>query len=181
MKKPKKKTGLLRHTLPRPKGVIECDVVLDVGAGIRPFNWYKPKHHVCIEPYEPYCELLEAAQFEVYQMTAVEALDLLMFDRIDAVYLLDVIEHMEKEPALHVLEQAKAMARVQVVIYTPWGFMEQTKDGWGLGGHSWQTHRSGWLPEEFTAADGWTTQSFRPDRHPHPQGLYAIWTNPTQN
>ena len=52
---------LMKHHLPRPPGLSECDTVLDVGAGIRPMNWYAPAEHLCVEPYGPYADRLEAA------------------------------------------------------------------------------------------------------------------------
>jgi hypothetical protein len=38
------------------------------------------------------------------------------------------------------------------MIYTPNGFVPQDEDKWGLGQVEWQTHRSGWTPDDF---DGW--------------------------
>jgi len=170
------------HTLPRPKGLVECGVVLDIGAGIRPMNWYQPKfQHICIEPYIPYCEVLEEKGGDKYQvccLTAEEALRPDNFEGVDAIYLLDVIEHMEKEEALRVLDLARAAAQVQVVVYTPYGFVEQTKDVWGMGGDAWQTHRSGWLPEDFhKRQEGWRTELYH-DLKPgerSPEGFYALW------
>lgn len=140
--------GLARHTAKRPGKLISVDSVLDVGAGVRPMQWYKPARHVCLEPYGPYADRLEAAGYEVRRRTAQEGLE-----DADGIYLLDVIEHMEKDAALAVIEEAKARARVQVVIYTPLGFMEQNEDNWGLGGHEWQTHRSGWLYPDLPGFD----------------------------
>lgn len=180
MKTQEPATTIQAHTLPRPLGLIECDVVLDVGAGIRPMQWYKPERHICVEPYAPYCKILEAAGYEVWEDTAQWVLTKEGM-QVDAVYLLDVIEHMEKEIALSVLRWACKVARVQVVVYTPYGFMKQTEDAWGLGGHSWQTHRSGWLPDEFPK---WRTELFnpgvrqksRPATDPSvAQGFYASW------
>jgi hypothetical protein len=41
-----------------------------------------------------------------------------------------------------------------VVVFTPLGFYRQHYlsgdiDRWGMSGTHWQTHRSGWLPEDF--------------------------------
>ena len=184
------KTEVVVHNLPRPEGLRECAVVLDVGCGIRPMNWYRPtKAHVCVDAYLPYCEILEAAgRFEVHCLMAAAALQPDFFGEVGAVYLLDVIEHMEKDDALRILEMAQEVAQEQVVIYTPYGFMEQTVDAWGLGAHDLQTHRSGWLPDEFTAR-GWRTQLYKPrriqvytDGKPNPQGFYATWdSNSTAN
>lgn len=159
--------GLLVHDLPRPKGLIECDTLIDVGAGIRPMNWYQPKEHICVEPHDQYADRLEKAGYKVLRQTAMEALSVERSGH--AVYLLDVIEHMEKDEALEVIELAKRGA-VQVVVFTPYGFMKQDHDVWGLGGHHWQTHRSGWMPEEFP---GWYTERYG---WPPFEGFYAVWT-----
>ncbi len=50
------------------------------------------------------------------------------------------------------IARARYIATQQVVLYTPYGFVEQTHDEWGLGGEEWQTHRSGWLPKDFPDA-----------------------------
>lgn len=155
--------GLLRHTLREPPGLRSCETVLDVGAGIRPMQWYRPKRHVCIEPYPPYVERLQAAGFEVLPATAHAALRYLWkrSKRFEAVYLLDVIEHMTKADGATVLWLARQVATVQVVIFTPNGFMPQTTDNWGFGGHEWQTHRSGWVASDFA---GWSVS------YPPPKG-----------
>jgi hypothetical protein len=155
---------LITHNLPPPVGLIECKTVLDVGAGIRPMNWYKPSHHICIEPYDRYVDRLRAAGYFVFQETALYALKRL--DTFDAVYLLDVIEHMEKDEGLEVVSLAKEKAHQQVVIFTPWGFMEQEEDAWGLGGDYWQKHRSGWLPEDLPGFECYR----------YAKGFYGVFT-----
>lgn len=159
--------GLIKHDLPRPEGLIECDTALDIGAGVRPMQWYTPRRHICVEPYGPYADRLGSAGYEVLRKTALEALQTPRNGH--AVYLLDVIEHMEKAGAQEVIELAKRGAR-QVVVYTPYGFMEQHHDAWGLGGDHWQLHRCGWHPEEFP---GWWTKRY--GQAPF-EGFYAIWT-----
>lgn len=175
--------GLLVHTLPRPSGLRKCDVVMDVGAGIRPMQWYRPKRHICIEPYLPYCERLRlvAPHLEVHNLTAQQALCRQRFPGVEAVYLLDVIEHMDKGAGWVLLLDATHVAEVQVVIYTPYGFKEQHGDPWGLGGVEWQEHRSGWLPADFAEASpgGWRTELFVPPGALKPEGFFAIWDRPT--
>ena len=83
-----------------------------------------------------------------------------------------MIEHMDKPDAPRVIELAQRAATRQVVIYTPLGFMEQTTDAWGLGGDYWETHRSGWLPEEL---GDWRTETNLP------RGLYSVWEPITRN
>lgn len=137
--------------LPRPERLIEADSVLDIGAGLRPMGWYKPLRHVCVEPHAPYAEMLEAGGYETWRMTAREALRYAGRD-FDAIYLLDVIEHMTKPEGEYVLRIARLRSPEQIIVATPLGFLPQENDAWGLGGEHWQTHRSGWMPSDFP---GW--------------------------
>ena len=166
-------SGLLEHTLERPPGLIECQTVLDVGAGIRPMQWYKPDRHECIEPYKPYVEVLKAAGYIVHHASALTGLRHLVDanEPFEAVYLLDVIEHMEKDEGRRVLALAQEVATIQVVVFTPDGFKPQTTDNWGYEGHYWQTHRSGWTPDDFP---GWALTVFPP----HRSALLALWNAP---
>ena len=128
---------------------------LDIGTGIRPFDRFTYNPHICIEPHWEYVIVLQDKGFIVIQETALVALS--MVGQFDIVLLLDVIEHMEKEEGLLVIEQAKNIGK-QVVVFTPLGFMAQDcskdrQDAWGYQGQDWQTHRSGWVPEDFPGWD----------------------------
>ncbi len=140
------------HGLPAPEGLIEGGVVLDIGAGIIPMNWYKPKRHICVEPHLLYGEQLLAHGYEVWHTTALEALTQAEPGAFDAIYMLDVLEHMPKYVGRRVLTLAKHLRPKQIVIATPEGFHQQDTDEWGLGGEHWQRHRSGWIPQDFP---GW--------------------------
>lgn len=135
--------------LPRPEGLIEVGTVLDIGAGLRPMGWYKPKRHICVEPFEPYASRLHAAGYEVVPLPAISALVRAIQGDVDAIYLLDVIEHMHRLEGEAVLQMAYGLKPKQVVVSTPNGFYPQEHDAWGLGGEYWQRHRSGWTPDDF--------------------------------
>lgn len=45
----------------------------------------------------------------------------------DAVLLIDVIEHLEKDKALILLKEAERIAKEKIIIYTPEGFLEQNE------------------------------------------------------
>lgn len=138
--------------LPRPDGLIEVDTVLDIGPGIRPMGWYKPVRHICAEPHGPYADMLYPAGYEVWRVPALVALANAEPGSIDAIYMLDVIEHMEREEGEEALRLAQALSPKQIVVATPIGFLAQHGDQWGLGGEHWQEHRSGWMPADFP---GW--------------------------
>jgi hypothetical protein len=127
------------------------DCAVDVGPGIRPQDLVWAQRRICIEPYGPYVEWLRSHGYTVVQGKAVDVLSTL--NDVDTVIALDVIEHMERSEGETFIEQALNLAKSQVVIFTPWGFMEQTGDAWGMGGDYWQEHRSGWTPDDFA---GWT-------------------------
>jgi hypothetical protein len=140
------------------------NVVLDIGCGIRPQNFIKPSVQICCEPFDQYIEILQDKiktfydrNFLIIKATWAEAVKLFPPKSVDTVFLVDVIEHLEKEEALALLQATQNIVRHQVAIFTPVGFMPQNhpdgKDAWGLDGGAWQEHKSGWQPEDFD--DSW--------------------------
>jgi len=133
--------------------ILETDVVLEIGPGIRPQYYFKPKVHICIEPHIPYIEKVQKKRDDLIFLQANWRAIYLFHDRVvDSVLAFDVIEHLEKEDGHALLEEAVRVARKQIVIFTPLGFVEQTEDAWNMKGEYWQKHRSGWTPEDF---EGW--------------------------
>lgn len=129
--------------------------VCDVGPGIRPMGIFKPAKHICIEPHGEYADVLEGHGMEILRTDALTGLA--QIPPVDSVFFLDVIEHMEKDEGQRALKLALEKAREQVVVFTPLGyfpqeFKEGQKDAWGYHGAHWQTHRSGWVPEDFDAS-----------------------------
>ncbi|MBN2822697.1 MAG: hypothetical protein JXR33_05835 [Coriobacteriia bacterium] len=114
--------------------------------------------HICFEPYDEYASILssEHSRLIIMQGTWDDAVRIMPPSSIDTVVLLDVIEHLPKDEGRRLLEATVSIARSQVVVFTPLGFMPQgdaeDKDAWGLGGTDWQVHRSGWTPDDF---EGW--------------------------
>ncbi|NHZ48039.1 class I SAM-dependent methyltransferase [Desulfovibrio sp. XJ01] len=135
------------------------DVVLDVGCGIVPMNYFRPALHIMLEPYKEYSDILlerhkDDKSILVLCGKAQETLKCFSDNSVDTVFLLDVIEHFEKHDGFDVLRHLERIARKQVIVFTPLGFMPQhaeagETDGWGLSGVSYQDHLSGWLPEDF--------------------------------
>ena len=135
---------------------VEC--ILDIGPGIRPQGFFRPRIHLCAEPHAEYVRILHDSlrgePVVVLHATGQDVVRLLPDRAVDSVFLLDVIEHMEKKAGAELLAECERVADTQVVIFTPLGFVHQAyepgeADAWGLDGAAWQTHRSGWTPEEF--------------------------------
>lgn len=146
--------------------LLPAHTVLDIGPGIRPQTLVECRVHICVEPFDEYVEILtrEHPELVVLNCTWTEAVDLLGEGSVDTVVLMDVIEHLDKEEGRRLLDATVRIARSQVVIQTPLGFMEQgadeERDAWGLGGVDWQVHRCGWEPDEFPGWDIVTCEEF---------------------
>ncbi len=142
----------------------KVDTVLDIGCGIRPQELIVPKVHICCEPFTQYIEVLQEKiknasdrLYIIMKATCAQATMLFPKKSVDSIFLVDVIEHLPKRKALKLLKKTEEIARRQMAIFSPIGFMPQShpdgKDAWGLNGGSWQEHKSGWLPEDFD--DSW--------------------------
>jgi hypothetical protein len=135
------------------------DVVLDIGPGILPQTYFEAQHHILCEPFPEYVETLkqrfqDSPQYTILPMTGQAALSGMSRKSVDSIFLLDVLEHLEKEDGLQLLAECERVARQQIIIFTPLGFMAQNyqsgdTDGWGMHGGEWQMHRSGWIPDDF--------------------------------
>lgn len=137
--------------------IVSTETVMDVGCGLSPMTYFKPKLHILVEPWHEYSDILASQNAHnksvlIIRQWALEALKSFADNSVDSIFLIDVIEHMEKDVGFEVLKECERVARNQVIIFTPLGFMPQEihdKDAWGLSGGSVQEHKSGWLPEDF--------------------------------
>lgn len=155
---------------PAVRGRLEpVDVVLDIGSGIMPQDMVRPLVHICCEPYGEYLERLREKTADCLDRTYIlvqaaweEAVRIFPERSVDTVVLADVIEHLEKETGARLLRTTAGIARRQVAVFTPLGFLPQSsegKDAWGMNGAPWQVHKSGWLPEDF--GDSWEIYASR--------------------
>lgn len=162
--------------------------VMDIGSGLRPQAIVNsPRVLVCVEVHDEYIAELRrrfaGTTTLIIQGRVPECLGPLPDRCIDTVMMLDFIEHLEREDGLRALQDCERLARRQVVLFTPLGFMPQDDsgetDGWGLQGTYWQTHRSGWVPEDFD--DRWHVVACRDFHHingkgePLPEPFGALW------
>ena len=141
-----------------------ADVVLDIGCGIRPQTLITPKLHICCEPHFEYVDFLRrkyknCPNYLIVKAPASDLLPLLPSGSVDSVFLLDVIEHLPKDVGQTVVRECLRVARLQVVLFTPLGFLfqqynEREVDAWGFHGGTWQQHRSGWTPDDFDPSWG---------------------------
>lgn len=140
--------------------IIPCESVIEIGPGIRPIRLpFTPKSRVFLEPSLQYITILKSMfnQHEDITYVSKDALTgLSNFDdkSVDTVLLFDVIEHVTKPQGKLIISESERVAKLQVVIFTPFGFMPQhcspdSLDPWGLNEQDLQTHLSGWIPSDF--------------------------------
>ena len=149
--------------------------LLEVGPGKHPFPMPNTEVHYLVEPDPEARDTIErymGLDRRYYALTCPwrEALSGWPDGAVDSVIALDVIEHLDKDEGYYFLGTVRRLARVQVVLFTPLGYMPQDT------GNPWQLHRSGWLPEEFGAE--WqiiACQDFRSDLVPPMGAFWAIW------
>ena len=181
------------------KAVCETEVVLDIGCGIVPMNYFRPKLHIMMEPWKEYSDIMSYRHADdksviILRQTAIDGLKALADQCVDSIFMLDVIEHLPKDMGFEVLAECERVARQQIVIFTTLGFMHQHvdlsqgKDGWGLNGADVQEHLSGWTPEDFPSTydfyicEKFHTVDFRGKALTNPHGaFYAICNLPKKD
>ncbi|MES2200702.1 MAG: class I SAM-dependent methyltransferase [candidate division FCPU426 bacterium] len=132
---------LLREEL---KGM---DSVLDVGCGSDSPLQFVPgiPRLTGVDAFLPSLEASKARGIhQEYIHTPLEALSLPPRS-YDAVVLLDLIEHFEKQEGLDFLKKMEAIAAKKILVFTPNGFLPQPP----YENNPWQLHRSGWTVREF--------------------------------
>ena len=126
--------------------------LLDIGCGVGATLKYFPcPIKIGIDAHIPYLEKAQqSTSFIPLKMEAQCVGEYFLPKSIDCISMIDVIEHLDKETGFNILQQAERIAVKKVIIFTPRGFFNQkANDHYGLGGESFQKHRSGWEVEDF--------------------------------
>jgi hypothetical protein len=174
--------------------LLPADVVLDIGCGIHPQPYVDAPIHICCEPCEEYLHRLSVERggdrkHVFLRAGLTEAVRLFPARSVDSIFMLDVIEHLDRPEALSGLKGVLRIARKQVIVFTPLGFMAQDPvvvgvDPWGMSGEEWHRHKSGWTPSDFRYEEGWDVMVckdvFRNDAYGRPLSnpigaMWAIW------
>jgi len=139
----------------------DCKSVLDLGCGQSSMLQYcGVPYSVGVEYWKPYIE--ESQRNGIHNEYVNADITELEMNRgqFDAVILIDVLEHIEKQKAKVLMCEMERWAAKKVIIVVPNGFMPQG-DAYGDGNIK-QHHISGWDTIEFEAMgyrvrgfDGW--------------------------
>ena len=127
------------------------DEVLDLGCGIMPATGGRLhcKRHVGVDGFKPYLDLIGPPCVCGRLPEVLERFESRSFD---VVLLLDVVEHLDKPDALAAIAAAETIARREVIVFTPDGFVPQAGfSAWGLGLNQDQAHRCGFTFDELAA------------------------------
>lgn len=130
----------------------DSHTLLDVGCGVgTTLKEFCCPIKIGVDAHRPYLENSETGlQLIKINFKAENLRGLFLPNSLDSVTLIDVIEHLDKETGFDVLQQVEEIAAKKVIVFTPRGFFRQLEvDHYGLGGESYQRHRSGWEVGDF--------------------------------
>jgi len=132
------------------KEFVPVNTVMDIGSRDHPQDLIPSTVELQCDPYYEYTYPIQTGKYTRFPIEWKQALELMKTHSIDAVTLIDVIEHIDKRTAFELLSETQRYTNL-IVVFTPIGFMEQT-DG------EYNTHRSGWEPSDF--GEGWVVHTF---------------------
>lgn len=162
--------------------ITKSEIILDIGCGIRPQNSIKPRVHICVDPNIEYLNYLQqhilsytdpemSKKFRINPFCSLEPDSSTSYIFInadweqveamfpeksaDSVFLLNVIEHLDKEKSRELLKKTERIARHQLVLFTSSGNGSNNgHDPWGMSGGLYHIRKSDWVPADFN--DDWT-------------------------
>lgn len=142
-----KQVGQIFHSLVATlrKELQGCETVLDLGCGPEsPLQYCQPKYSVGVEAYAPYIK--KSSKQKIHNKYINEEIMKVDFPphSFDAIILIDVIEHLEKEQGNILLKKMEKWAKKKVIINTPNGFLPAQDST-----NHYQTHLSGWDIDEM--------------------------------
>ncbi len=103
------------------KKIIKPRVVLDIGSGIMPQLYAKTSFQICCEPCMEYIQILQKKiksipdrVFLLLNISWEEAVKIFPPNSVDSIFLIDVIEHLEKTAAIQLLRMTEKIATKQI-------------------------------------------------------------------
>lgn len=140
---------------------LRSSTVLNLGAGIcgspisEQLHYFPCQRLINVEKFEPYMQQLKqmpfaAKEVEFHQMDIREYVDSPLMPEPDFSLLIDVLEHLPREDALHVLDVLRRRTKRRILIWLPLGEcpIEPFHD------NPFQLHLSTWFPDDEAFADG---------------------------
>jgi len=128
------------------KELAGCDSILDLGCGYNsPIQYLNVKYSLGVDMYEPYItESKQKSLHSEYLLADIRKVDFPECS-FDAVILLEVLEHLNKDEGLKLIENMRKWAKKKVIITVPNGFVWQD----GYDNNEFQIHRAKWTVKEL--------------------------------
>lgn len=127
----------------------DCDTALDIGCGPdSPIKHCKNlSYTVGVESFKRYIEISKKKKIHTKYINQ-NIFDLKFEENsFDAVLMIDIIEHMEKDKAKELIVKATKWAKKKVIVSTPNGFVQQAE----LDGNPLQKHLCGFTPDDLNS------------------------------
>lgn len=124
----------------------DFDSVLDLGCGAdSPIKYCEVKYNVGVDAFKPYIK--ESKKKKIHNKYILKDITKVKFKpkSFNAVIMIDVLEHLEKNKGSELLKKAEKWAKKKVVVSTPNGFLPQRT----IDKNPFQSHRSGWEVKEL--------------------------------
>ncbi len=128
------------------KELKNLDMVLELGCGKdSPMKKVSGVKKVGVDIYLPY--ILESKKKQIHDFYILGDIRNIEFKRktFDAVVLLDVIEHLDKQDGIDLIKKVEEFVKKKIIIFTPNGYLEQDE----YDENPYQVHLSGWTVEDF--------------------------------
>lgn len=151
----KKKHNLLRELFPKFPTIFlylfikyklkDCETILDLGCGDNsPVRFVNAKTYGIDASEKVIAKARKNKTHNVFKIMDVKKIDKI-FDpgEFDAVTAIDLIEHLNKKDGLDLIKKMEKVARKEVLIFTPNGFISQH------GQSKYDEHLSGWTSAEL--------------------------------
>jgi len=127
-----------------------CDSIMDLGAGkFDKLQYLRAKTKIGVERFLPYIEEygrpgIMAVCEDMRELDKV--FDAVGVESVDCIIMSDSLEHISKDDGTALIKKCFGRTK-RVLVFTPHGFRHQDGDD----GNPYQTHLSGWTPDELTA------------------------------
>lgn len=126
--------------------------ILDVGSGpcyVTRDKRFLGKNIICLDIHQPYLKECKKFGFKTLNIDAKKVSKYFSPGSVDIVLCMDFLEHLKKREALKLLYELEQIARHQIIIFGPLGYVPADKDEFGRTGNPYRVHRSFWEKEEF--------------------------------
>lgn len=123
-----------------------CKSALDLGCGNdSPIQNLKMDYALGVDVFEPYLRQSKSKGIHSDYIKSILTQTNFKPHSFDAVILLFVLEHMEKDDGNKLLEKMKEWARKKIILATPNGYIKQE----AVDNNPFMEHKSGWTAEEL--------------------------------